>query len=204
MSDQPDLDRETILDEPGESGGGLAADRRDVVRALRAHGLSGPAAAAVWTVARRVVRDTRRRGREHSVMLDAETGVQAGPILSGEAHQTDILSQITARHPGRHYGHVHTHPSSGSFSGGDARVLLTNPELRVLIVVGIDGRWYIMSRAIGTVVADQWVAHDRFVAEYRRGLDDATTPLVEIAHVVWTMISEELGLRYDRIEGTAS
>src|SRR4051794_27374468 len=97
-------------------GGGVPADRREVVAALRSHGLSADAAAALWMMTRRLTADSRRRGREYSVMVDAEFGVRVGPTLSGEAHRLDMHRHIAACRVGRQYGHLHTHPSNGSFS----------------------------------------------------------------------------------------
>jgi hypothetical protein len=177
------------------------AERQDVVAALRLHGLSALAAASLWTIARELIRDTRRRGREYSAMFDAERGVETGPRLSGEAHQIDIARQLDARHSGREYGHVHTHPANGAFSAADVRVLLTNRDLRTLVAVGIDGRWHIMSRAPDMTPADAWTASDRFVAEFRRLLDEGSVSITDASHAVWSTISEGLGLRYSRIEG---
>ena len=86
--------------------------------------------------------------------------------------QIDIRVQLSARRPGREYGHIHTHPSNGSFSAADARVLLSNRELRTIVAVGAGGRWHIMSRVDATAPADAWIASDRFVLELKRRLDD--------------------------------
>jgi hypothetical protein len=134
-------------------------------------------------------------------MVDAESGIQVGPTLSGQAHQVDIWTHIAARRAGREYGHLHTHPSSGAFSDGDVRVLLSNRELRAIIAVGLDGRWYVMSRSGGIAPADPWDASDQFATQFRRMLDDATMPMTEVPHAVWSSIANGLGLRYDRIEG---
>ena len=137
-------------------------------------------------------------------MVDADSGARIGPILSGQAHQIDILAQLNARRPGREYGHIHTHLSNGAFSAADARVLLSNRELRAVVAVGLDGRWHIMSRTIGGESVDAWTVSDRFSQEVRRLLDDDGIPLVEIPHVAWSTISDTLGLRYSRIEGRAA
>jgi len=181
----------------------MPAERRDVIAALRAHGLSALAAASLWRIARVLLLNSRRRGREYSAMVDAESGVQVGPTLSGQAHQVDIRTHIAARRPGREYGHLHTHPSSGAFSDGDVRVLLSNSELRAIVAVGLDGRWYLMSRSREMSPADLWEASDQFATYFRRMLNDATMPMTEIPHAVWSSIANDLGLRYDRIEGSA-
>ena len=136
-------------------------------------------------------------------MVDADSGTEAGPRLSGEAHQIDIRAQLIAQSPGRAYGHIHTHPSNGAFSAADARVLLSNRGLRVIIAVGMDGRWHIMSRAVADATVDTWTVSDRFTLELRRVLDDESIPMIEAPHTVWSAISDGLGLRYSRIEGRA-
>ena len=180
------------------------ADRRDVIAVLRTHGLSGAAAASLWTIGRGLVRDTRRRDREHSAMVDMESGSEVGPRMSGEAHQVDILAQLVAARPGREYCHLHTHPSNGAFSAADARVQLSNLQLRTIVAVGIDGRWHIMSQAANGESADPWAVSDVFGLELRRLLDDESIPMVEAPHIVWSTISGSLGLRYSRIEGRPS
>jgi len=187
-----------------QSDSGLPAEQRDVIAALVRHGLSSQAASSLWIIARGHLRDTRRRGREHSAMVDAETGVQVGPTLSAQAHQINIRPQIAARRFGRAYGHVHTHPSNSSFSDSDVRVLLSNGELRVIVAVGVDGRWHAMSRSGTVAPVDPWTASDRFLEEFRQLLDDETTSLTDIPHVIWSSIADDLGLRYDRIEGKTS
>jgi hypothetical protein len=134
-------------------------------------------------------------------MVDAASGVQEGPTLSGQSHQIDVRPQIMARRPGREYGHIHTHPSNGAFSDADVRVLLSNRELRVIVAVGVDGRWHILSRSEAAAPADPWAASDRFMIEFRRLLDDETISMIDIPHIVWSSTAEGLGLRYDRIEG---
>lgn len=180
------------------------AERRDVLGALRRHGLSGHAAASLWTIARGLTRDTRRRGREYSAMVDAESGIEVGPRLSGEAHQVDVLPQLLAARPGREYRHLHTHPSNGAFSPADSRVLLSNRQLRVIVAVGMDGRWHMMSRASDGEPVDAWTASDRFILAVRRLLDDDAVPIVDATHIAWSTLSDGLGLRYSRVEGQGS
>jgi hypothetical protein len=183
------------------SDSSLPAERRDVIAALVRHGLSALAAASLWRMAPGLVRDTRRRNREYSAMVDAESGVKVGPTLSGQAHQIDIRPQIAARRVEREYGHIHTHPSNGAFSDADVRVLLSNRELRVIVAVGDDARWHIMSHSETEDSVDPWTASDRFMLEFRRLLDDETISITDIPHAVWSAIASTLGLRYDRIEG---
>jgi hypothetical protein len=155
-------------------------------------------------MARKLVADSRRRGREYSAMVDAESGVKAGPTLSGEAHRLDIQRHIAACRFGRQYGHLHTHPSNGAFSDADVRVLLSNPELRAIVAVGVDERWYIMSRLEDRATVEPWDASDQFALHFRRLLSDEAMPMIEIPHAVWSSIADSLGLRYDRVEGRST
>jgi hypothetical protein len=81
-------------------------------------------------------------------------------------------------------------------------VLLTNRELLVIVAVGVDGRWHVMSRSGTEASVDPWTASDRFLVRFRHLLDDETTPLTDLPHVVWSAIASSLGLLFDRIEGT--
>lgn len=134
-------------------------------------------------------------------MVDAESGIRTGPLLSGEAHRMTIDRQLATMRRGWEYGHLHTHPSNASFSGDDVRVLLDNRQLRALTVVGTDGRWHIMSRLDDILNSSGWDASDAFALEFYELLNDASLPYTAIAHRVWSRIAARFGLRYHRVEG---
>lgn len=117
------------------------------------------------------------------------------------ADRRDVLA---ARRSWREYGHLHTHPSNGSFSDADIRVLLSNRELRAVIAVGIDGRWHIMSRSADRAPADPWDASGQFALHLRQLLKVEAIPMVEMPHAAWSSIAYGLGLRYDRVEGRST
>jgi hypothetical protein len=107
----------------GDEGAGVhgrgPAGRADVIAALRRHGISGAVAAALWTTARDVRSRTRRRGIEHAVTLDADTGQPVGPVLTGTASSTDLTPHLLALQPNHEYLQLQTHPRSTSFSPDD-------------------------------------------------------------------------------------
>lgn len=173
--------------------------RDDVVPVLRAHGLSGHVAASMWRVARTLLRDTRRRRREYSVLLDAETGNQIGPTLSGSDHEIDVRLQVRATVPGRAYAHLHTHPGNSSFSDQDAVFFLTWSQVMTIAVAALDGRWYVMSRGAEAHVLAPIDVADAFRAEFAELLSDPRVGRSERPHIIWTRIAEQAGLRYDRI-----
>ena len=171
-------------------------ERREVTTMLRRHGLSSNAATAVWIVGQRLVRDTRRRRLEHGVMLDALTGEQVGPIITGTNDRLDASRQLAAARRGAAHVHLHTHPASSGFSDLDAAFLIAWPEIGVIVVAALDGRWYVMSKLESVA---NWID---VVSEFRRELADlladAGVPVVERPHVIWSRVAGRLGLRYDR------
>jgi len=97
--------------------------RRVVVATLRDHELIGHVAAVIWTAARRLVRDTARRGVEHAMTFDADSGQTIGSTISGPVWGASIEPHLRLLRPGREYVTIHTHPGSTSFS--DIDVYLT-------------------------------------------------------------------------------
>jgi len=131
-------------------------------------------------------------------MVDAESGQQVGPVLSGSSHDINILPQLLAAERGRMYGHLHTHPLGSSFSDRDAAVLLSWPGMRVIVVAAVAGAWYAMSRLDGGSVADPVEVVTEFRTALADLLDDPSIPGHERPHAIWTRIAAPLGLRYDR------
>ena len=196
----PPLDGEMTVH--GEQGPGdvererTDAHRQEVLTVLRRHGLSGTAATAVWIVGRRLVRETRRRRLEHGAMLDALTGDQVGPVITGTNDRLDTSRQLAAFRPGAAHAHVHTHPANSAFSDLDAAFLIAWPDIRVIVVAALDGHWYVMSKLEGVA---GWIdVVGKFRAELADLLADAEVRAVERPHVIWLRIAVRLGLRYDR------
>ena len=84
-------------------------------------------------------------------MLDAETGRHIGKVLSGQEDGVNIRPHLEALTLGRRHVQVHSHPGSSAFSDADAAILRYWPDIHAVVVVGVDGGWYALSRAIHAV-----------------------------------------------------
>lgn len=134
-------------------------------------------------------------------MLDAATGEQVGPVVSGSSDRIDASPQLEAiRHrAGKFHVHFHTHPGNSSFSDLDVAFLITSQSIRTIVVAGLDGRWYAMSKR--EPCAEWHEAADAFRAELLRLLDDIQVASSERPHAIWLRTSDRLGLQYDRYGG---
>jgi hypothetical protein len=179
-------------------------ERTAVVAVLRAHGLTGSAIAQLWTLSRDMRRRTRRRGLEYAAMVNLETGITVGPVISGSDDSVDLRRHIAALVPGRRYVQIHTHPGSTSFSHRDVAMLLSWAQIHVMVVVGVDSTWYVLSR-VGALTASASEAADAFLIELDRVEDERPgLSLQERTHRVWLAIAGRLGLRYDRVKRSES
>jgi proteasome lid subunit RPN8/RPN11 len=177
------------------------AERRDVISALRRHGISGAVAAILWTAAADLRRRTRRRGIEHAVTLDAATGQPVGPMLTGSRSSTDLTLHLRALRPGHEYIQLHTHPGSTSFSDLDVRLLAEYPAIHAMIVVGENGTWYVISRQPGISILDSRAVFYDFVRELQR-LGQDQIPAAARPHQATERIAANYGLLYDRLIGS--
>jgi len=167
---------------------------------LRRHGLSGDASARLWTISRTMRRDPRRRGLEYAAMVDVETGVPLGTVISGGEDAVDLRRHIRAFVRGHWYAQFHTHPGSSSFSDADVATLLSWEQIHAMVVVGVDGSWYALSR-LGTTSATAINAAEAFLTEFDRlGEEHPGLPIRERTHRVWLTIADQTGLRYDRVQ----
>jgi len=132
-------------------------------------------------------------------MFDAETGRQVGPTLSGSDHQIDVRPQLSATMSDGVYAHLHTHPGSSSFSDLDAGFLLTWPQISVIVVAALDGRWYVMSRKMDVPAASVTEVIGAFRGELALLLDNSGLAVSERPHQIWARIADRVGLRYHRI-----
>ncbi|MCC7368945.1 MAG: hypothetical protein IT306_11010 [Chloroflexi bacterium] len=189
--------------EPAETQDKQPAARADVLTALRQHGLAGVVAAALWSAARDLRQRTRRRGIEHAITLDIETAQAVSPMLTGTPTSTDLSPHLRVMQAGRTYVVLHTHPRSTSFSDLDIRILSDHERIRVMIAVGSDGTWHILSRQY-----DPEVAHNRTVEiDFLRTLAapvDASVPPAERIHGAMEKAAVRHGWQYDRVTGESS
>lgn len=80
------------------------------------------------------------------MLIDAETGAQAGDLLVGQRTSIDLGPHVRTMRPESSYVSVHTHPSDCSFSYDDALLLYRYPAVRCVVVCGVRGTAYALSR----------------------------------------------------------
>ena len=182
---------------------------------LQKHDLEAAIADAVLRLAaalrERSSRGFRRERREFAAMVDARTGEQVGPICSGAPDEVDATLLLAAA-KGREVVSIHTHLGSSAFSPRDAQVFLSEPAIRVLVVIGVDRTLYVLSAVPATgkdpALAFTIEAHyERVVlavagtyrALRRQGYLTKAQAWREQTHDTWVQISRDLGLRYDRV-----
>jgi hypothetical protein len=181
--------------------------RRD---ALVRHGVDSAAAGAVVRAADAVLRLTRRHDVEVAATVDADSGEEPAPVVLGARRSVDVRSHLAALAPGHQYVMLHSHPESDSFSWQDAVWLVARPAVRVLLVVGRDGSWYLLSRDPAGAPVGAQAVRDAVEAEYdrlcppgdparRRGMPGRAARRREISHQVWANLARQLGFRYDRL-----
>lgn len=137
-------------------------------------------------------------------MLNMETGISVGEVISGGEDAVDLRRHVAAFVRDRRYVQFHTHPGSTSFSDADVAVLLSWEQIQVMVVVSVDGTWYALSR-LGEATASAREAADAFLIEFdqQKG-EQPDLPLRELTHRTWLAIADGLGLRYDRVQGSES
>ena len=174
--------------------------RAEVLEALQKHGLSGIAAASAWDEVRPLISATRRRGIEHAVTHDADSGSLKGATLTGTRSSTDLRTHLARFQPGREYVQVHTHPGSTSFSANDLLVLATQPAIRAMAVVGLDGSWHLLSHINPSAPRATRIPAEAFLIEIAR-LEKEGVEFGERPHRAMLVVAEPHGLRYDRLGG---
>jgi hypothetical protein len=144
-------------------------------------------------------------------MLEARSGAQVGPIVTGTANRTVITQHVKAQEAGLQYVQLHTHPSERSFSDADVLVFVERRRFAVMTVIGANGTSFLLSRVPGGVTAPAALVGVRartvaraLRARYRRlaanGLITADAAARELSHDLWQTVPQETGLRYDRVE----
>jgi hypothetical protein len=178
--------------------------------ALVRHGVSPPAAAAAVRAGQAVHRLTREHDVEVAATVDADSGAEPAPTVRGARRAVDVGSHLRALAPGREYVMLHSHPESESFSARDALWLVARPVVRVLVVVGKNGSWYLLSRDPARPLATAREVTEAVQAEYdrlsppgdparARGAVGRAARVREVSHRVWANLAAGLGFRYDRL-----
>lgn len=153
---------------------------------------------------------TRRTGREHGLLVDADAGDQLGRDVPGDRTSIDLGELLPFMRGGDdRYLVAHTHPSDRPFNRHDVMALFRYRAVRVIAVFGAHGSWFLMSRA-----AEQMPSPDEMVARYdevlasirqeyaRRVQHGQVSPVAAdraALHAIWSQIADGLGLRYTRL-----
>ena len=133
-------------------------------------------------------------------MVDADSGARAGTVLSWAEGDVDIRPHLRLLRPDRQYVQFHTHPGSSSFSDADAAILVAWGLIRAVVVLGVDGAWYVLSRTAAQVATSEDVVGAYWRERNVVDAELAGWTLRERSHAVWTRIADQLGLRYDRVQ----
>jgi hypothetical protein len=107
---------------------------------------SAAANGTVEALGRHAIEDTKRTGREHSFMVDAETGEVIGPYLLGAKDSVVASEQLVKMKWSRTYIHAHTHPVGLPFSPEDIGLFFSFPQLTKVVVFDAEGNTYEMKK----------------------------------------------------------
>lgn len=181
---------------------------------LGRHGLGQPLADDLIDIAETLRAMTQREGVELAATLDVDTGAPVGPMLRGSGSDVDFEPhRLRLRGDGR-YVSLHTHPGSTPPSHKDFLVVVSTPPVQALIVVGVDGTWYVASRDPDIAPPRDEMARATFAAAFielrpeylhwaQLGLMTPAEALTALLDAVWRAVAQRLGLRYDRVEGVS-
>jgi hypothetical protein len=144
-------------------------------------------------------------------MFEADTGERVGGVERGERKSVNLAPLLRLMRPSGAYAVVHTHTSDGAFSDGDTLLLFLRPLVRAIVVVGVRGTVYAMSRSpdwIRPSFDDLAQAYWDAFRSLQRRTDDAIAARAvprwkaesEQVHSVWVGIAAQFGLRYTRVE----
>jgi hypothetical protein len=182
---------------------------------LALHGIDRSLAAQLQAAGERLLDLTRNEGVEFGLTLDIGTGHPVAAILRGSGSDLDFEAHRRLLRSNRRYVALHTHPSSTPPSHRDFLVLLSNPSVQTLIVIGADATWYIVSRDPAMKLPDEQWARATFAAAFvelrphyasrvQAGEMTASEALTALLDAVWRVVAPRLGLRYDRLEKVTS
>jgi hypothetical protein len=188
---------------------------RALAVALRRHGLSRQGVDGVIRLAAVVRVLSERRAAEVAAMVDAATGEQLGAIVLGHEDGVSIWPHLLAMMPGRAYVQIHTHLTSPtwSFSLDDAAIFATYNGVYSMVVIGVDGTGFALSRAaagqdVSAAALDRaWrLAALALLPSYRARLQVGDVSRVEAESAlrdrVWRMVARQFGLRYARVRAS--
>ena len=200
-------------------------DYSAVERMLTSHGVSERTQRTLREIGAELRQRSASTGDERAAMVSNRTGRRLGRILRGEPNRVDISPHIAAMVPDHPYVQLHTHPgsASASFSERDAFNVVGVPGIEVMVVVGVDGAWYVLSRADDFAVPESERNRQRRLLEVfnafwnhlnalkpshdervNTGEFDDAQARHALTHEVWVLIAPGLRLRYDRVDAPGS
>jgi len=201
-----------------EIGGPPSGVDERAYQLMRAHHLNSDAIETIVASIAEIRRRTRV-DREWAAVVRIDTGKRIGPFVKGSAIRTDISKHLEMLVLGRAYVQIHSHPLSESFSPQDAVTLHGSACFKTMIVIGLDGTLYVMTKDRGhpqprldegdTSFFDELVdtiagalnalqpKYDGLVAE--RQLSEAAARRLH-THEAWEQVAPQLRFRYDRLE----
>lgn len=214
---QPDLEMwynntaRKFLTRPSTIAGttGTGSNDTGFAEAISKHGVAIEAARVIETIGEDIRRKTELAGYEHAAMIDAGDGTSLG-ILTGEAKEVVITPHLRAMQPGRRYVQLHTHPGNSAFSDADVAVLIKNDGVQAMVVFGVDGTRYVLSKPLGMSPIQPAEAMAEWRKEYNASLLFYQQAVIagrmtegEAAkahtHEVMQAVAQRFGLRYDRM-----
>ena len=184
-----------------------------IAELLSRHGAQPAVATPLERTARSLRRRCEREGREFAAFFDAGTGERLAVDPGGHERQVDLGPFLRAMEPDRSYLGFHTHPTSTPFSDADGLALVLNAGIRSIIVLGVDGTWYAMSKstseAFGLDRAAEMLTRFRgnlgeravyYLQRVRSGHMGDPEGLTAAMHEAWSATAPRFGLRYERLE----
>ena len=200
-----------IRREDDADGGSSGGRDEQIVPILERHGIDRALTERLHAVGTELRALTEREGVEFGVTVNMDSDYSLGTTLRGSGNDLDFEPHRRLLRRERRYVTLHTHPGSMPPSHLDFLILIDNPSIRALVVVGRDGTWYVVSLAPSAARPDEHVARATFAAAYVRlrpqylrrvevGLMTPREALAAMLDATWRAVARRIGLRYDRVE----
>jgi hypothetical protein len=179
---------------------------------LTRRGFTPAAALATASVTSQIRTMSGQAGVEYAAMLDANSGALVGAIRRGDARRVSIEAHLRALEPGHAYVQIHTHLTSPtwSFSLDDGVLFAAYPAIRAMVVVGVNGTRYLLSRhsasrGVDAALMDRIWRREaaRHVPAFRERIAAGLSTVEAeraLRHEIWRTVAARFRLRYDRME----
>lgn len=177
---------------------------------LRWHNIPDAVALAVVRVGERLHTRMTHTGSECAAAIEINTAEAVGGIIDGDRARVDVRPLLRQMRRGHRYVLLHTHPGSAPPSLADGVVLMAHSRMAAIVVVGLDGTWYVLSRrsrmfqlSAGRLVG-LWrevvvTLRPAFAARIAGGELSKANAEIELLHHTWLTIAPRARLHYDRV-----